>query len=105
MAEHPKASPSIFSLSQNYPNPFNPTTTIKYTLPSAEQVSLIIYDILGRQVRKLVDKKMSAGEHVIHWDGKNNDDIEVASGVYFYQLEVINAGVTKTQVRKMVLVR
>ena len=105
VAEHPKASPSIFSLSQNYPNPFNPTTTIKYTLPSAEQVSLIIYDILGRQVRKLVDKKMSAGEHVIHWDGKNNDDIEVASGVYFYQLEVINAGVTKTQVRKMVLVR
>ncbi|MBD3287694.1 T9SS type A sorting domain-containing protein [candidate division KSB1 bacterium] len=105
VAEQTKEVPSRFSLSQNYPNPFNPTTTIKYTIPSAEQVSLIVYDVLGRQVKKLVDKKMSAGEYNIHWDGKNEADVNVASGVYFYQLEMKNEGVTKTQVRKMVLVR
>ena len=105
VAEQPKEVPSRFSLSQNYPNPFNPTTTIKYTIPSAEQVSLIVYDVLGRQVKKLVDKKISAGEYTIHWDGKNDANVNVASGVYFYQLEMKNEGVTKTQVRKMVLVR
>ncbi len=105
VAKHPKEKPVRFSLWQNYPNPFNPTTTIKYSIPPAEQVSLIIYDVLGRQVKELVNGKMSAGEHLIHWDGKNSDDNDVASGVYFYQLEVKNKGVTKMQVRKMALVR
>ena len=56
-------------------------------------------------MRELVNEKMAAGEHIIHWDGKNSDDVEVASGVYMYQLEVKNNGVTKMQVRKMALVR
>jgi hypothetical protein len=105
VAKQAKEKPVGFLLSQNYPNPFNPTTTIRYSVSSAEQVTLIIYDVLGRQVKELINEKMSAGDHIIHWDGKNSDDVEVATGVYFYQLEVKNNGVTKTQVRKMVMVR
>lgn len=105
VAKKTKEFPARFSLSQNYPNPFNPTTTIRYSVPSAEHVSLIIYDVLGRQVRELVSETMSAGEYLIQWDGTDKNDIQVASGVYFYQLELKNKGVTKTQVRKMILVR
>jgi hypothetical protein len=70
-----------FWLSQNYPNPFNPSTTIKYELPKASHVSLMVYDILGRKVSELVNEKRDAGVHEVMFEGMN-----LASGVYFYRL-------------------
>jgi hypothetical protein len=68
-------------LYQNYPNPFNPVTTIKYDLPNTSEVSLIIYDILGRKVKELVNTKQQAGRYDIQFNASN-----LASGVYIYQL-------------------
>jgi D-alanyl-D-alanine carboxypeptidase len=73
--------PEAFKLDQNYPNPFNPSTTIKYELPKSSQVTLSVYDILGRQVSVLVNEKGDAGLHEVKFDGSN-----LASGVYFYRL-------------------
>ncbi|MBE0572288.1 MAG: T9SS type A sorting domain-containing protein, partial [Ignavibacteriaceae bacterium] len=73
--------PTEFTLYQNYPNPFNPTTTIKYDLPFASDVSLVIYDILGRKVKELVNTKQQAGRYEVQFDASN-----LASGVYIYRL-------------------
>ena len=73
--------PTEYTLYQNYPNPFNPLTTIKYDLPSASNISLIIYDILGRKVKELVNTKQQAGRYEIQFNASN-----LASGVYVYQL-------------------
>lgn len=74
-------TPTEFALSQNYPNPFNPTTLISYQIPSAGQVQLRIYDILGREVATLVDKEESSGNYKVIFDGS-----KYSSGVYFYKL-------------------
>ena len=73
--------PNEYALYQNYPNPFNPVTTIKYDLPNASEVSLIIYDILGRRVKELVNTKQQSGRYEIQFNATN-----LASGVYIYQL-------------------
>ena len=73
--------PIEYTLYQNYPNPFNPTTTIKYDLPSTSEVSLGIYDILGRKVKELVSEKQQAGRYEVQFNASN-----LASGVYIYQL-------------------
>ncbi len=73
--------PTEYTLYQNYPNPFNPITTIKYDLPNTTDVSLIIYDILGRKVKELINTKQQAGKYEIKFDASN-----IASGVYIYQL-------------------
>lgn len=75
--------PEKFSLSQNYPNPFNPSTTIKFSLPKSEKVSLKVYDLLGREVATLVDDLMSAGEHQVVF---NSSRPSLPSGIYFYSL-------------------
>jgi hypothetical protein len=74
--------PMTFSLSQNYPNPFNPTTTIKFGLPKAADVSLVVYDILGRKVTELVHGNLTAGYHTVNFNASN-----LASGVYFYRIQ------------------
>jgi hypothetical protein len=74
--------PTKFNLDQNYPNPFNPSTTIKFELPRASQVSLTVYDVLGRQVSVLVNEKRDAGSYEVKFNGSN-----LASGVYFYRLQ------------------
>ncbi|MCW8994718.1 MAG: T9SS type A sorting domain-containing protein, partial [Psychromonas sp.] len=76
-----KFLPTEYTLYQNYPNPFNPITTIKYDLPNVSDVSLIIYDILGRKVKELVNTKQQAGRYEIKLNASN-----LASGVYIYQL-------------------
>ncbi len=90
-----------YTLRQNYPNPFNPTTTISYDIPVAEKVTLRVFDMLGREVKTLVNDDQQAGNHTAVWDGTNNSGEMVASGMYVYKLQ---AG--KTQIsKKMTLMR
>ncbi|MFQ5864402.1 MAG: T9SS type A sorting domain-containing protein [bacterium] len=79
--------PESFTLFQNYPNPFNPETTIRYRLPSAQPVQLKIFNILGQQIRSLIDKQQLAGDHKIVWDGKDDRGILMPSGVYIYRIQ------------------
>ena len=82
--------PKEFFLSQNYPNPFNAATTIKYDLPKASDVSIDIFDILGRKVETLVSGKQSAGSHTVIWNASN-----ATSGVYFYKIQAGDYSDTK----------
>jgi hypothetical protein len=75
-------------LSQNYPNPFNPTTIVEFYLTAMSDVVLVIYDMLGREVRKLVDQKLEPGTHKVMWDGKDSRRQRVASGPYLCQMRV-----------------
>nr|MBP9211893.1 T9SS type A sorting domain-containing protein [Bacteroidota bacterium] len=93
--------PTDYALSQNYPNPFNPSTRIAFALPMAENVSLKIYDVLGREVRSLVNDQYNAGRYDITWDGKNNNGTQVATGMYIYHLR---AG-QFSQTKKMMLMK
>lgn len=89
--------PKQFFLSQNYPNPFNPSTTIEFDIPARSQVTLRIYDLLGREVAALVtNETMSAGSYTRQWNAAN-----FSSGIYFYRLQ---AG-TFTETKKLVLLR
>jgi hypothetical protein len=78
--------PLDFALHPNYPNPFNPVSTIRYDLPQASEVSLIVYDILGREVARLVDDYMEPGYHRTQWNGRNSRGREVPSGIYITRL-------------------
>ncbi|MFA3783783.1 FlgD immunoglobulin-like domain containing protein [Melioribacteraceae bacterium 4301-Me] len=79
--------PTSFSMSQNYPNPFNPTTTIKYAIPEKAQVKLTIYNMLGQQIKTLVNTEQDAGFYKVTWDGTNDFGSRVASGIYIYRIE------------------
>lgn len=81
------ALPDGYYLSQNYPNPFNPTTNISYQINQAQNVSLIIYDILGEKVKTLVSQYQSPGQYTITWNGQNDVGNKVISGVYIYTLK------------------
>jgi len=94
--------PKVFQLHQNYPNPFNPVTTIKFDLPKTSDVSLKIYNILGQEIRTLIDNNKNAGYHSINWNGTNNLGIKVASGVYIYRIRT-SAGYVMS--KKMVLLK
>ncbi|MFQ5865303.1 MAG: alpha/beta fold hydrolase [bacterium] len=75
-----------FNLAQNYPNPFNANTTIRYDLPKSTRVVLKIYDLLGQEVRTLVNENQPAGHKSVTWDGKSNSAQNVSSGIYLYRL-------------------
>lgn len=79
--------PMEFGLESNFPNPFNPTTTLRYALKEDVRVSLKVYNLLGQEVRNLVNEYQSAGFKNVLWDGKNNQGKQVPSGVYIYRLE------------------
>ncbi|MBC8192845.1 MAG: T9SS type A sorting domain-containing protein [FCB group bacterium] len=74
-------------LNQNYPNPFNPSTTIEYDLPDQSDVSVIVYDIAGREVQTLISTSQSAGRYKISWDGTSKEGQQVAAGMYFARLQ------------------
>jgi hypothetical protein len=93
--------PEKFSLSQNYPNPFNPETIIRFDLPEAAAVQLVIFDLAGREVRRLIEESMTPGYHHALWDGKDQHGNHAPSGVYVYQ---IIAGNFRGQ-KKLALVR
>ncbi|MEJ2050624.1 MAG: T9SS type A sorting domain-containing protein, partial [Calditrichota bacterium] len=79
--------PSVFDVKQNYPNPFNPNTTIKYQLPKTSEAELLIFNILGQRVRTLVKGKVQAGYYEAVWDGRNDLERQVASGIYIYRFK------------------
>jgi hypothetical protein len=93
--------PNEYALSQNYPNPFNPSTVIDYALPTASQVELTVFNVLGQRVAVLVNGPQSAGSHTAFWDGRNDAGTLVASGVYLYRL----SAEAFTQTRKMLLLK
>ncbi|MEC9106390.1 MAG: T9SS type A sorting domain-containing protein, partial [Candidatus Neomarinimicrobiota bacterium] len=93
--------PKEFALHQNYPNPFNPTTSISYAIPNAGKVTLVIYDMMGREVRTLVDNNMDAGYQSATWDATNNLGNPVGAGVYIYQIQADGF----TQSKKMILLK
>lgn len=88
-------------LHPNYPNPFNTETTISFTIVADGTVKLDIYNILGQKIRTLINDEMPAGVHYVVWDGKNNHNQTVGSGVYFYRLERNDS----SQVKKMILLK
>ena len=89
------------NLAQNYPNPFNPSTTIRFNVPRAGNVKLNVYNIKGQLVKTLLDENRSAGTQTVMWNGVDNNNNNVASGVYFYKLETSGA----TEMKKMVLMK
>ena len=91
-------SPDAINLKQNYPNPFNPTTTIEYTLQENSQVTLCIFDALGRKLKSLVNETQMSGTYKVLWEGDDDGGNRVSSGTYFYRLEINNSTVTKKAV-------
>lgn len=87
---------------QNYPNPFNPETNISYSIPEKGKVELNIYNIKGQKVKTLVNETQVSGEHTVVWNGTNKQNKRVASGVYFYKLEVNDS---KLLINKMLLLK
>ena len=94
--------PNSYSISQNYPNPFNPSTIIQYSLPFESDVSIVVYNILGEEVTKLVENNKPAGIHNVHFDGSG-----LSSGIYFYSIRVTSVENNKNflKVKKMVLIK
>lgn len=96
-----EGKPVKFELMQNYPNPFNPSTTINYNVKSESFVKLKIYDVQGELVNVLVNEVKPSGEYQINWNGSNQNNLKLPSGVYFYQIEVGQ----NRQSKKMVLLK
>ncbi len=87
---------SDFELSQNYPNPFNPSTKLSFSLPRAENVALIVYDINGNEIKRLVNNEnLAAGSYSLEWNGTNMSGNKVASGIYFARMTAGNYQQTK----------
>ena len=94
--------PTSPRLEQNYPNPFNHKTVIVFALPSTNNVELTIFNLVGQQVATLAEGVREAGTYTIHWNGRDEDDRELSSGVYLYRLRT---GETQMETRKLVLLR
>ena len=94
-------SPETFRLHQNYPNPFNPVTTLQYDLPENANVNITIYDMMGRQVKTLVNGSQTAGYRSIQWNANNDRNEPVSAGLYLYSIAAGNFRQTK----KMILLK
>ena len=93
--------PKELALSGNYPNPFNPGTFLNVELPETVELEISVFNMLGQQIKHILDQEFDAGFHNIYWDGTNNDGLAVPAGVYFVQLEANN----EIKVRPVTLVR
>jgi hypothetical protein len=93
-----------YALMQNYPNPFNPTTTIKFSIPNSQLVTIKVYDLLGREISTLVNEEKQPGYYEIKFNGTS-----LPSGVYFYRLQAgdpsFRSGQGFTQTKKLVLMK
>jgi len=94
-------TPPVKMLAQNYPNPFNPSTTISFNLPKAGNVKLDVYNIKGQRVKTLIDGFMNPDMHSVVWNGTDQNNQSVASGVYFYRLTANG----KSETKKMLLMK
>lgn len=106
-ATTPNGLPEVFAVHPNYPNPFNPTTTIKYDLPEASHVSLVVYDLLGRKVTELVNGPKAGGYHSATWNPSTSSGQVLASGVYFarFTAKDSSGNVRLNKVSKLVLTK
>jgi len=95
------AIPEQFSLHQNYPNPFNPVTTLRYDIPENSHITITIYDMLGREVKTLINQTQDAGYRSVIWDATNDYGKPVSAGIYLYQIQAGEYISTK----KMVLLK
>ena len=93
--------PEAFALHQNYPNPFNPITSIRYDLPVDGLVNITVYDMIGREVKNLVNGIQTAGFRSVKWDATNNNNQTVSAGLYIYSIYSDNYIDTK----KMILLK
>jgi flagellar hook assembly protein FlgD len=93
--------PTEYAIHQNYPNPFNPVTTLRYDLPENGLVNIIIYDMLGKNVKTLINQTQDAGYKSVIWDATNDYGKPVSAGIYLYQIQ---AG-EYIQTKKMVLLK
>lgn len=93
--------PLEYALSANYPNPFNPSTTIDYSIATASDVSIVVYDMMGREIRTLVADFATPGSYSVVWDSKNNEGLSVSAGMYVYKMISGNF----VEVNKMLLVK
>ena len=101
LLNHKNLNPNRFQLFQNYPNPFNPNTTLKYIIPDDDIVKITIYDMLGNEIKNLINTKQSSGFKSIQWNATNNLGKSVSAGTYLYSIEV--GGYRKT--KKMILLK
>ncbi len=97
--------PQTFGLERNFPNPFNPETTIRYAIPEAAQVRLVVYNVLGQEVTRLVDKHQVPGLYALRWDGRDSFGRGVASGVYLYKIQAAGETQRFSQIHKMLLLK
>ena len=93
--------PEDYVLHQNYPNPFNPTTTLRYDIPEEGNVSIMVYDMMGREIRTLIKDHLPAGYHYLKWDGTNNKGSHVAAGLYIYIMQTKD----HRDLKKMILLK
>jgi flagellar hook assembly protein FlgD len=96
-----RAIPAEYALGQNYPNPFNPDTQISYQLPESGEVWLVVYNLLGQEVRVLAQGHQDVGYYRVVWDGKDTSGRSVSSGVYLVRM----ASGDFTSVKKMLLLK
>ena len=82
--------PYEYALYQNFPNPFNPSTSIRFAVERTSRVTIRIYNILGQQVKTLVDDLRDPGIHTVQWDSRNNAGNRIASGVYLYRMTAVD---------------
>ena len=93
--------PKDFTLYQNYPNPFNPSTEITFSIPYKTKVNLSVYNMLGQHVKTLTDEMYGAGQHKVEWDGTNDANQSVATGLYFYKIVTDSS----SEMKKMLLLK
>lgn len=103
--EPDESLPSTYTLLQNYPNPFNHETILQFHLPTASNVSLRVFDILGRLVTTLVQREFKPGVHTIQWDGTDGSGRTASTGVYYVRIEASGKADLFSQTRKMLLLR
>ncbi|MFC1555805.1 FlgD immunoglobulin-like domain containing protein [candidate division KSB1 bacterium] len=101
LVEEENVLPEKFILKQNYPNPFNPETTIEYHIANPDMVTLKVYNVLGQEIKTVVNETHSPGIFRVRWDGTNNSGLPVSGGIYIYHLKTANF----SEIRKMLLLK
>lgn len=97
--------PENFALCQNFPNPFNPETSIQYHLPESAHVEIIIYNLRGELVNRLINRNRPAGVYSVNWNGLDSSGRKVSSGIYLYSIKAVGKNLVFTNTKKMILLK